>query len=182
MLQLFCDHKNEIEETLFSPLPASLLPDYYPDRITTRAFVGRSSRSLSQYSSQETLLPSSHHFQTLSPTYSSDESDSAGGTLKSVSSLSQADSFQDEDFMSPSSSLTASPKVKSLFQDGHLFAYSPPDEGKKSLRTHVLSVRQSLSPRSRRSNTDASPLSQSKVIEENSAHVCGPTARYRIAR
>merc|ERR1711862_300934 len=98
--------------TLFSPLPASLLPDYYPDRITTRAFAGRSSRSLSQYSSQETLLPSSHHFQTLSPTYSSDESDSAGGTLKSVPSLSQADSFQDEDFISPSSSLTASPKVK----------------------------------------------------------------------
>jgi len=144
---MFC---NNIEETLFAPLPPSLWTDYYNDRDADGGFGKGILRRNRPRSSIGTLLPAPCHFQSLPPTRS-DDYFAEGGDATSVD-----EAFHDEfryATAAPSSPTTPHPSgqaVKSLFRDGCLFAYSHPTSDRKSIRSVMRRAKGSISPRSRR--------------------------------
>ena len=149
---MFC---NNIEETLFAPLPPSLWTDYYNDRDADGGFGKGILRRNRPRSSMGTLLPAPCHFQSLPPT-GNDDYFAVGGTTTSVD-----EAFHDEFRYatvapsSPTSPYRSTPHpsgqaVKSLFHDGCLFAYSHPTSDRKSIRSVMKRAKGSISPRSRR--------------------------------
>lgn len=159
---MFC---NEMENTLFSPLPPSLLTDYYNDQDDD--FFGNGvMRNYPSSSKSRQLLPSLRHFRSLRQ-LSADEDDRRD--------MHSNDEFNDEFESSSggSSSVLSSPsssprrsgqKVKALFNDGCLFAYSPPNKHDRdsSLRSKIRRAKGSLSPRSRRNR--AQPTSPTRFL------------------
>jgi hypothetical protein len=150
---MFC---NNIEETLFAPLPPSLWTDYYNDR-TADGFGKGILRRNRPRSSLGTLLPAPCHFQSLPPTRSDDFAE--GGRRDDSCGVTNVDEAFHDEFTYPAapsspSSSTAHPSgqaVKSLFHDGCLFAYSPPTSDRDgSIRAVMRRAKGSLSPRSRR--------------------------------
>ncbi len=120
---MFC---NEIEGTLFSPIPPSLWTDYYSEQDGTDLFLGDGVMRNYPSSSppRRRLLPPLHHFRSLPQT---DE----GETTDECDSIDGSSQYS----RTSSNSLTSSPSrsqsektVKSLFNDGCLFAYSPQKE------------------------------------------------------
>jgi hypothetical protein len=167
---MFCP-PNEVQETLFSPLPPSLWTDYYNDRDPNEY-----GKKMRPQSSQGGLLPSPCHFRSLTPT-SSDEYFGEGirrdpyGVVSPThknNNDNDSDAFHDEFVYSNGSpnarsfSTHSGGNVKSLFNDGCLFAYKTPSD----VRTRI---RRSLSPRSRRcKNTDQSSQSSQSSQEDSS--------------
>mmetsp|Transcript_589 Transcript_589/g.1313 ORF Transcript_589/g.1313 Transcript_589/m.1313 type:complete len:183 (-) Transcript_589:199-747(-) len=160
---MFC---NEIEGTLFSPLPPSLWTDYYNDQEDD--FFGNGvMRNYPSSSKGRQLLPSLRHFRSL-PQLSADEDDrrDISGDDDDFSDEFESSSRTDEGSSSVLSSPSSSPhrsgqKVKALFHDGCLFAYSPPNKHDRdsSLRSRLRRAKGSLSPRSRRNRNE--PLASS---------------------
>ncbi len=156
---MFC---NEIEDTLFSPIPSSLWTDYYNDQEDEDNFFGNGvRRNYPKSSKGRQLLPSLRHFRSL-PQMPSCEG--VRGDLYAYD-----DDFSDEMEGSPMASPSSSPqrlhsgrKVKALFNDGCLFAYSPPSkhESGSAFRSRLRRAKGSLSPRSRRHRSEPSLPSQ----------------------
>lgn len=127
---MFC---NEMEDTLFSPIPPSLWTDYYDDERGQDPYFGdgimRNTASLSQ---RRRLLPPLHHFRSLPQTHETQTTE----FFEECDSIDGSSQYS----RSSSSSLISSPSrsqsektVKSLFHDGCLFAYSPPKEQSRSI-------------------------------------------------
>ena len=123
---MFC---NEMEHALFSPIPPSLWTDDYSDQDGTALFVldGVMRNRPSSSQQRRRLLPPLHHFRSLPQTYETDTTEL----------MDECDSIDGSSMYSrtSSNSLTSSPSrnesektVKSLFNDGCLFAYSPQKE------------------------------------------------------
>lgn len=118
---------NEIEGTLFSPIPPSL---WNSEQENTDLFLGDGVMRNYPSSSppRRRLLPPLHHFRSLPQTYyddseTTDECDSIDGSSQYSRTSSNS--------LTSSSSPPRSPSektVKSLFKDGCLFAYSPQKE------------------------------------------------------
>ena len=159
---MFC---NEIEGTLFSPLPPSLWTDYYNDQEDGDNFFGNGVRRNYPASPKgRQLLPSLRHFRSL-PQISSD--DGVMGDLYGEDEFS--DELEGSPMSSPSSPqrLRSGRKVKALFHDGCLFAYSPPNkhDSDSLLRSRLRRAKGSLSPRSRRHRSEPSSLSKHRKLQ-----------------
>ncbi len=134
---MFC---NEMEDTLFSPIPPSLWTDYYDDERGQDPFFGDGIMRNNVSSSQRRrLLPPLHHFRSL-PQTNEPQTTEFPEECDSIDGSSQYSGSSSNSLVSSPSRSQSEKTVKSLFNDGCLFAYSPPKERSRSIpRFHQAS-------------------------------------------
>ena len=127
---MFC---NEMEDTLFSPIPPELWTDYYDDERGQDLFLGDGvMRNYSSSSQRRRLLPPLHHFRSLPQTHETETTDFLE-ECDSIDGSSQYSKSSSNSSVSSPSRSQSEKTVKSLFNDGCLFAYSPPKERSRSV-------------------------------------------------